>query len=81
MRQYQILYRKPETDWVQLEPHIHSRIYDRPEINASIEYMKENCRVEGMAIRLEAELFNLIACDKPKLELNSFPMEAADATT
>ena len=81
MRQYRILYRRPETDWTQLEPHIHSRVYDRPEINASIEHMRANFHVEGMAVRLGTELFNLLACDKPELDAGSFLMEAIDATT
>jgi hypothetical protein len=59
MRQYRILYRRPETDWTQLEPHIHSRVYDRPEINASIEHMRANYHVEGM----EPKSFPMEAAD------------------
>ena len=81
MRQYRILYCRPDTDWTQLEPHIHSRVYDRPEINASIEHMRANFHVEGMAVRLETELFNIVASNKEELQAGSFPMEATDEKT
>lgn len=61
MRRYVILFRRGKGNWGRLEPGTHRTLYDRPEIHAAIQFMRDNPTTEGMSIRLGDEQFNVVA--------------------
>lgn len=62
MRQYLIFYKRLGGDnFVKLEPIAHIGLYDRPEVNAAIEHIRLTPCVEAMTVRIEDELFNIVA--------------------
>jgi len=74
MRNYVILYRRGMGQWGRLTPGVHQGLYDRPEIRAAIDFLRDNRAAVGVAVRLDDETFNVMVADEPKTE-NSFPLE------
>lgn len=65
MRQYRILYRGSGSDkFVPLQPIVHRGIYDRPEIAKGVETIRSTPYIEGVAIRLGTEMFNIVSFDQ-----------------
>ncbi len=75
MRHYVILYRRADAVWSRLIPHVQHNLYDRDEVNAAIAFMTENPCVEGVAIRIGDESFNVMAVSNPD-QSGVFSMEA-----
>ncbi len=66
MRQYKILYKRTGMpNFKSLEPGTTSNLADRPQVKAAIDLMRDNPCVEGMAVRLDDELFNIVAFEQP----------------
>lgn len=68
MRRYVILYRRGTGKWGRMTPEIHRGLYDRPEVNAAVAFLRDNPAAEGVAVRLEDETFNIMvvaASDEP----------------
>jgi len=74
MRRYVILYRRGTGDWGRLTPGVHQGLYDRPEINAAVAFLRDNPAAEGVAVRLGDETFNVMVTVEPKAE-NTFAFE------
>lgn len=73
MRQYQLFYKRLGVDkFAPLQPNVHAPLYGRKEVKAAVAHMRENPHVEGMAIRIETEQFNIIASDQDELVENAF---------
>lgn len=73
MRQYQLYYKRLGTkDFAPLQPNVHAPLYGRAEVKAAIAHMRTNPSVEGMAVRIEDEQFNIIASDQEELVPNAF---------
>lgn len=72
-RQYKIFYRRlGSTKFAELEPNTSASLYDRPEVAAAIEHARLTPCVEGIAVRLGDELFNIIAFDRPAVAPKAF---------
>lgn len=59
MRQYVILYKRGGSDFTRLERFSHAALYDRPEVQDAINLMRDRPALEGAAIRLGDELYNI----------------------
>ena len=75
MRRYVILYRRGKGDWGRVTPGVHAGIYDKPEVNTAIAFLRINPSAEGVIVRLQDELFNIMVCHEPKT-VNAFEFEA-----
>lgn len=82
MRQYVILYKRLGMQQaVPLEPLVHAGLYGRAEVVAAIEHMRNHEHVEGMAIHLGDEQFQLFSFNHEVLKPNAFqfaPEEPAE---
>lgn len=75
-RQYRIFYRRNAgANFATLQPGAHAAIYDKPEVQAAIDHMRDNPHVEGMSLRLPDEQFNVIAFSQEAEAPNSFMFE------
>jgi hypothetical protein len=66
MRRFIVYYRRGRNRWRQLQPGVHHDLCDRPEVQRAIRYLRDDPSVEGIAVRLGDDLFNLMAaapCD------------------
>ena len=61
MRRFIIYYRRGRNRWRQLQPGVHDDLCARPELQQAIRYMRDHLSVEGIAVRLGDDLFNLMA--------------------
>lgn len=77
-RRYVILYRRGTGNWGRLTPLVHRGMYDKPEINAAIAFVRFFDAVEGVAVRLGDETFNVMVTTEPKAE-NAFDFEEGGA--
>jgi hypothetical protein len=75
MRQYTILYKRGAGDYAVLQPHVHKQLYDRTDVNLAIEHMRKNPSVVGMAIQVEAEMWNIMSFTQPAQAPNGFAFE------
>jgi hypothetical protein len=66
MRKYVIFYRRGLGVWGRLTPISHMRLYDKPEINTAVAFLRDNPSIEGIIVRLADELFNIMVCSEPK---------------
>ena len=71
MRKYVILYRRGTGVWGCMTPGIHEGLYDKPEIDAAVTFLRENSAAEGVAVRLGDETFNVMVTTEPQTE-NAF---------
>jgi hypothetical protein len=77
MRQYFVFYRRGGQDqkWGKLTPFVHLGLYDRREIRQAVTFMRENPSVEGVAIRLGDESFNLVVFTQEATAPQAFSFE------
>lgn len=76
MRQYVILYKRgPARDFVKLKPHEHHALYSRDQVVEAIELMRQRPAVEGICVRVEDELFNVMGFDQPAEAPDAFRFE------
>ena len=61
MRRFIVYYRRGRNRWRQLQPGVHDDLCDRPEVQRAIRYLRDDSSVEGIAVRLGDDLFNLMA--------------------
>lgn len=62
MRQYYILYRRGLSgNWSKLNSQDHASLYARDEVAQAIAFIAANSHVEGVAIRLDDEMFNIVS--------------------
>jgi hypothetical protein len=61
MRRFIVYYRRGRNRWRQLQPGVHDDLCARPELQRAIRYMRDDPSVEGIAVRLGDDLFNLMA--------------------
>lgn len=74
MRQYRVLTKTPETNWVQLEPNVHGGLYNIPEIRSAIEYLKSAISVEMIGIRINSRVYTIIVTHEDELQPNQFEL-------
>jgi hypothetical protein len=74
MRKYVILYRRGMGEWGRVTPGVHAGIYDKPAVNDAIAFLQTNPSAEGVVVRLDEELFNIMVCHEPKTP-NAFEFE------
>ena len=74
MRKYVILYRRGTGKRGRLTPISHMGLYDNPEVNAAVTFLRDNPSSEGVIVRREDELFNVMVCYEPKTP-NTFEFE------
>ena len=78
MRQYQIIYQRLGGKPSKLQPHVHVGLYDRPEVHAAVEYMRANPHVDGIAMLLDGDRFNIMAFTQEAIAPNAFTFEAQE---
>lgn len=72
-RQYRLFYRNGSFgQFATLEPAIHRTIYDRPEVNKAIEIIRENPSIEGVAVRVGLDMFNIVAFEQEAIAPKAF---------
>jgi hypothetical protein len=82
MRQYKIFFRRgPDAKFGQCQPFIHAGLYNKPEVQEAIAYLRDNPHIEGLALRLNDEQFNLIAFEQDALAPNAFTFPPAPINT
>ncbi len=65
MQQYFIFYKRGVgKEFVRLNDRDHLPLIDHQEIRDAARHMQENPWIEGMCLRLEDEVFNIIACQQ-----------------
>lgn len=80
IRQYKLFYKRfGAPNFSQLEPIVHSPLYDKPTVQAAIEHMRMNPYIEGMAIRVEREMFNIMAFEQEAEAPKSFKFQEPPA--
>lgn len=75
MRKYVILYRRGKGRWGRVAPGLHQGLYDRPEVNAAVVFLRDNPAAQGVAVVIGDEQFNVIATSNPD-ENNTFEFPA-----
>lgn len=76
MRQYRIFYRRaPSKDFVRLEPLVHRNLYQRTTVLQVIDLMRHSPVIEGVALRIEDEQYNIMAFDQPAEAPDAFKFE------
>lgn len=75
-RQYRLYYKRGVApDFGVLQPRVHASIYNKPEVQAAVAHVRDNPHVEGMALRLDDEQFNVIAFNQDAEAPNAFMFE------
>jgi hypothetical protein len=65
IRQYFVLYkREGSQSFSKLEPGVHLPLYNKPEIWNALRHMRSYPHIEGLAIRLGNEQYNIIATER-----------------
>lgn len=79
MRQYRIFYKRGQVDqFATLEPGVHAGIYNKPEVETAIGLIRDFPYIEGIALRVGVEQFNIIAFEQEAEAPNAFKF--TDAT-
>jgi len=78
MRQYQIIYQRLGGKAAKLQPHVHVALYDRPEVTAAVEHMRVNPHIDGIAMLLDGDRFNIMAFTQEAEAPNAFRFEASE---
>jgi hypothetical protein len=79
MRQYFIYYRRggPDRKWGKLTPNVHQGLYQREPVEKAIAFIRDNPAVEGVALRIDDEQFNIIAFAQGAEAPQAFKFEGA----
>ena len=73
MRQYVILYRRGAgKEFARLNPKDHANLVDHEEVREAIELMRQRPFLEGMCVRLNDELFNIMSFTQEAIAPNAF---------
>jgi hypothetical protein len=75
MRQLRILYKRGQGQFRPLDEFVHSNLYGRKEIYDAAKLMRQRPWLEGAAVRLDDELFNLVTFDQEALAPHSFLLD------
>lgn len=76
MRQYTIFYmRGGMSNFKRLDKLVDHNLYDRAEVQDQINYIRRTPSVEGVAVRVKDELFNIMAFESDTVTTDSFPFE------
>ena len=75
MRQYLIYYKRGASKFSLLDPILGKKLYDRAEVNAGIQVLSDNPAFEGIVVRLEDEMFNVITICQEALAPNAIPFD------
>lgn len=73
MRRFIIYYRRGRNRWRQLQPGVHDETCKRPEVQHAIRYLRGNPSAVAIAVRVDDELFNLMATDETECYEFVFP--------
>ena len=73
MRRFTVYYRRGRSHWRQLQPGVHDGLCNKPEVREAIRYMRDNPAVEGVAVRVGDELFNVMAVAGDRCYEFAFP--------
>lgn len=77
MRQYYILYKRGTGPrYARLHPGRDASIYTRHELAIAVAFLAANPFIEGVAVRIEDEMFNVISFVQEAEAPLSFPMPA-----
>ena len=73
MRQYAILYKRGTgREFARLNPNDHAKLIDHQELRDAIDVMHDRPFIEGVCVRLEDELFNIVSFDQEAIAPNAF---------
>jgi len=65
MKQYAILYKRAGSEkWARLTPNVDMNLYDKPEVTAAVDHLRQNPASEGVSVRIGNEQFNVMAFDQ-----------------
>jgi hypothetical protein len=73
MRRFIVYYRRDGDRWRQLRPGLDDKTCKRAAVQAAIRYMRNNPAVEGVAVRVRNELFNVMAAEPDACHEFTFP--------
>ena len=77
MRQYYVLYKRALSQWSKLNSRDHTNLYNRPEVAQAVAFISANLHVEGVALRLDDEMFNIVSFVQDAEAPNAFVFPAA----
>lgn len=76
MRQLRILYKRGSAGQFRpLEEFVHHSLYGRKEVYAAADVMRAHDYIEGVALRLDDELFNLVTFEQEAIAPKSFALD------
>ena len=73
MRRFTIYFRRGRNRWRQLQPGVHDDLCARPEVQRAIRHLRDDPSIEGIAVRLGDDLFNLMAAEASDCYEFTFP--------
>ena len=79
MRQYAIFYKRAGGQFSRLNQADHAKLIDHEEIREAVELLRQRPYFEGLAIRLDDELFNVVTFTQEAMAPNSFLFQQAIA--
>lgn len=71
-KQYRIFYKRGDSDFSVLEPGSHAKLYDRPEVTEAVDVLRRSKTIEGVALRVGDEQYNVIAFEQEAIAPRSF---------
>ena len=76
-RQYYLFYKRlGSPQFAKLEPGTNCSLYNKPELAEAIEYVRTHPTVEGIAVRVADELFNVIVFEQEAIAAKAFLFNA-----
>jgi hypothetical protein len=75
IRQYQILFKRGNAEWVKLEPGVHAGLYDKPEVNAGIQVLAGTPAFKAIVVLVDNDLFNIVTFEQPAIAPKAFIFE------
>lgn len=76
MRQYAIMYKRGAGNpFCRLNAQDHAKLIDKEEVKTAVSIIRANPFIEGICVRVEDEMFNIIASSREALAPDSFPLE------
>lgn len=64
MKQYAILYKRGDSKWSRLQPNVDANLYDKPEVTAAVNVIRENESIDAVSLHVGAEQFNVVSFDQ-----------------
>lgn len=76
MRQYVIFYKRGSgTEFARLNPKDHGNLIDHEEVREAITLIRQRPFLEGVCVRLDDELFNIMSSTQEALAPNAFQFD------